>query len=188
VKIYTKTGDAGDTGLFGGQRVSKGDLRVWAYGEVDEANSYLGVIRSGLGSSPVPGLDLDGMLRRLQDDLMVAGSDLATPVTDAPDNTRVRRLESEHVARLEGWIDTQDATLPQMTSFILPGGALIGAQLILARTVVRRAERAAVVLVSSGQKIGEHVIPYLNRLSDLLFVLGRVANQNLGASEEPWGV
>lgn len=171
-KIYTRTGDDGTTGLSDFSRVSKNDARLDAYADCDEANAALGV---ALTCS-----DLDSriasVLRVVQNDLFDAGADLSTPVVDAPEYPPLR-IEQSYIERLEGWIDEFNAELADLTSFILPGGTPGAAHLHVARTVVRRAERAAWAAVEAYPETTS-VMPakYLNRLSDLLFVLGRVAN------------
>ncbi len=181
MKIYTRTGDDGTTGLFGGGRLPKHHIRIDAYGSVDEANSVLGMAvayaRAGADSSA-----LCATLERLQEDLFVLGADLATPL-DA--RASVPRVEPAHIAALETMIDRHDAELPALKTFILPGGGLAGATLHLARTVCRRAERLVVAL-AEHEDVNPHAAVYLNRLSDLLFVLARWANHRDGAGETPW--
>lgn len=178
-KIYTKTGDDGTTGLLGGRRLSKDDRRIDAYGTVDELNAVLGVARA-------LGLDggLDSLLAQFQDDLFAVGSALADPNPNGPFH---HALKSEHVNRLEETIDALERELPPLTQFILPGGAPAASQLHLARTVCRRAERLVVAVM---RQRGDHVAPelliYLNRLSDLLFVVARVVNQRAGVADVPW--
>ncbi len=178
MKIYTKTGDSGDTGLFGGGRVRKSGIRVEAYGTADELNSILGLVRAyGL---PQPA---DQWLVDIQNDLFCLGADLATPM-DAKSDWIVR-LEMAAVTRLEQVIDQIEAELPPLKSFILPGGAPPAATLHVARTVCRRAERITVQL-NDEQEISPTVLVYLNRLSDFLFVLARWVNVRLGQSETEW--
>lgn len=171
-KIYTRTGDDGTTGLSDFSRVSKNDPRLTAYADCDEANAAIGVaLTSG---------DLDErvarVLRIVQNDLFDAGADLSTPVAENPKYPPLR-IEQEYIDRLEGWIDEFNSEVPDLTSFILPGGTPGGAHLHVARTVARRAERSAWAAVEAFPETTS-VLPakYLNRLSDLLFVLGRVAN------------
>ena len=177
VKIYTKTGDAGQTSLLGGTRVSKADPRVDAYGEVDEANAAIGVVRA-LG---VPS-DIDAALDRIQRDLFALGATLADARTRhaTPDSKML--LGEADIERLEAWIDEGEASLPALRRFILPGGTPAGAALHLARTITRRAERRIVAL--------EHAEPiqitYINRLSDLLFVIARVVNHRASVFEAEW--
>ncbi|HRQ73101.1 MAG TPA: cob(I)yrinic acid a,c-diamide adenosyltransferase [Phycisphaerales bacterium] len=176
-KVYTKTGDDGTTGLVGGLRVSKADPRVEAYGTVDEANACIGlavVAADGAGAG-----DIADLLRSLQHDLFDAGADLATPVE--PGEGQSLRITPAQTERLERAIDSHNAGLPALTSFVLPGGSALAAALHVARTVVRRAERCAVALLAQEpMATSGEVMRYLNRLSDLLFVLGRVANARAG--------
>lgn len=177
-KIYTRRGDDGSTGLFGGPRVRKDDLRVSVYGDVDELNSVLGVAREELSG------DLRDLVVALQSDLFTLGSELATPdLSKAPKS--VPRISAEHVTRLEQQIDRLTAELPPQTHFVLPAGSRAGALLHLARTVCRRAERGAVSL-SRSEAVSPEALAYLNRLSDLLFTLARAANIRSGAPEVPW--
>ena len=179
MKIYTKTGDAGDTSLFDGTRVSKTDPRVVAYGEVDELQACLGLARAaGLGT------DLDELCVSLQRDLFALGARLADPSHTIA--TRVEKIviNDASVARLEGWIDRLDGELPALRHFILSGGNQAGAALHLARTVCRRAERA---VLSLGHDTVEPVVRvYVNRLSDLLFTMARAVNHRASQSETPW--
>jgi cob(I)alamin adenosyltransferase len=180
-RIYTRTGDAGSTRLATGATVSKADRRVEAYGAVDETNACLGLARvHTLGTG-----ELDAILARLQNELFDLGADLATPaVADEAPGSRLRILGSQ-VERLEREIDALNAELPELTSFILPGGGAAAAALHLARTVCRRAEREAVRLVEAGEPVSGPAMRYLNRLSDLLFVAARYANDK-GAAEVFW--
>lgn len=179
MKIYTKTGDAGETGLFGGGRVSKDDERVDAYGEVDELNATLGLARSL--SMPA---DLDALLQRIQDQLFTVGSVLATPLgTKAA--AHIPQIKPEWVETMEKAIDAFETELSPMTHFILPGGSQASSALHLARTVCRRAERRVVPLLREGKASGE-VGVFLNRLSDLLFVMARVANHRAGVPDVKW--
>ncbi len=184
MKIYTRTGDSGDTGLYGGQRVSKDDVRVESYGAVDEANAALGVAAAHLTDN-----ELCGLVARLQSELFVVGADLATPLArDGRDGTSiVPRIEEKHVAALEPLIDQYVAELAPLRNFILPGGDLGSAYLHLARTILRRAERRTVTLLHvNPTETNEAVIPYLNRLADLMFVLARIANHRAGVADVPW--
>ena len=180
--IYTKTGDDGTTGLVRGPRRQKFDLRVEAYGTVDETNAFIGQAR--LHTSTMPRIDM--LLSRIQNDLFDVGSDLATPGVDAPDaehpSLRVRPVQT---AFLEKQIDHFNADLEPLKSFILPGGTPLSAALHLARTVTRRAERITVELAATEADTSPETIRYLNRLSDLLFVLARVANNN-GTKDVLW--
>lgn len=179
MKIYTKTGDAGETSLFGGGRVSKDSVRVEAYGEVDELNAVLGLARSaGLPE------DLDALLHRLQEQLFTLGAVLATPVgTKAA--SYIPELKAEWVEAMEKAIDSFEAELPPMTHFILPGGSPGAGTLHVARTVCRRAERRVIRAMHEGEA-PQHAVVFLNRLSDLLFVMARVANKRAGVADVKW--
>lgn len=172
-KVYTKTGDGGQTSLVNGARVSKADLRVSAYGDVDELNSLLGVTRT----FPLDE-ELKALLGRLQNELFTLGADLATP-----SGTPVPRVDEEMVKSLEQEIDRYLEELEPLREFILPGGSQAGAMLHLARTVARRAERLVVAL-GAREEVNEQALRYLNRLSDLLFVLARAANRRAGTTEQ----
>lgn len=178
MKIYTKTGDGGETSLFGGTRVSKADARIDAYGCVDELNSSLGVVRS-LTPSP----ELEKILVELQNDLFVLGADLATPEGNA--TAAILRIGISDAERLERHIDSLEERLEPLKSFVLPGGCRLAAELHLARTVCRRTERLVVTL-ARAEPIGGAPVVYLNRLSDLLFVMARFANLQAGHPETPW--
>lgn len=179
MKIYTKKGDKGKTRLFNNECVAKDSLRVEAYGAIDELNSTLGFARAQRLSS-----EIDKALNELQYFLFVMGSDLATP-RDAKTGRKIPRLTESDVKRLERIIDKFDAKLPPLKQFILPGGSSSGASLHIARTVCRRAERIAVKL-SQKENIGDIPVKFLNRLSDLLFVLARAANYNQGIKDIAW--
>ena len=183
MRIYTRTGDAGDTGLFGGGRVPKNHPRVEAYGDVDELNAAIGFARSIEQMSRI-----DEVLVPIQRDLFAIGALLATP-----DREKMRqhlekaRVDEERIGQLERAIDDGDRELEPLRSFIVPGGTPKAAALHLARTVCRRAERRVVSLTDSGiEEIPQVVVIYLNRLSDLLFTLARVANRRAGAGEVTW--
>ena len=178
-KIYTRAGDDGSTGLGGGQRVPKDALRVETYGTVDELNSAIGVARAH-GLEP----ELDDELRRIQNELFNLGSDLCLPESDKASRA-VPRIESRHIEALEAGIDRRVAVLGPLANFILPGGAVGAAHLHLARTICRRAERLAVGLARE-EPVGEHVVAYLNRLSDALFVMARWENRHRGTSDPVW--
>ena len=178
-RIYTKTGDDGTTALFGGQRVTKDDLRIQSYGTVDELNAIVGIALTGSIRSP-----LREELNTIALDLFTLGADLATPLDPAPDY-EIPRITAEHVAVLERQIDAHDEILSELKNFILPGGSFEAAHLHMARTVCRRAERLVVAL-ARVEDIGEHVVAYLNRLSDYLFTAARRANHDLGVSDVPW--
>lgn len=176
MKIYTKTGDDGTTGLQGGRRVQKSDLRIIAYGAVDETNSCIGVALSENVDS-----DIKDVLRTIQNELFVAGSDLSNPDLKNQSN----RATEQMVESLEKNIDRFEAELSPLTNFILPGGHKVAAHLHMARTVARRAE-TGVVALSKSEQINPHCQKYLNRLSDLLFVLARVVNKRNGTSDIVW--
>ncbi|MBO9318367.1 MAG: cob(I)yrinic acid a,c-diamide adenosyltransferase [Chloroflexus sp.] len=176
MKIYTRTGDNGETGLFGGQRVRKDDLRVQAYGTVDECNAAIGVARAS-GSDPA----LDAVLAVVQNQLFVLGADLASP----DESPHIPRVTEEMTAFLEAQIDAMEAELTPLKQFILPGGTLMAAHLHLARTVCRRAERVTVTLAAE-ESVRAEILTYLNRLSDFLFVAARVANARAGLGDVPW--
>jgi cob(I)alamin adenosyltransferase len=180
-KIYTRTGDDGTTGLVRGGRRSKADLRVEAYGTVDETNAQIGVSRVFTESMP----KIDGLLARIQNDLFDLGSDLATPGEDEPGARASLRITAAQVDWLERMIDQFNEGLAPLKSFVLPGGTPLSAALHVARTVTRRAERLTVALMSVESDTNPEAVKYLNRLSDLLFVLGRVANSN-GARDVLW--
>ena len=181
MRIYTRTGDKGDTGLFGGGRVGKDDARVEAYGEVDELNAVLGLARS-IELMP----RIDEVLVPIQRDLFSLGALLATPEHEKMrQHLEKARIDEERIAQLERAIDAGEAELEPLRAFILPGGTPKAAALHVARTVCRRAERRVVAL-RRDVEIPELVVVYLNRLSDLLFVLARVANRRAGAGEVTW--
>jgi cob(I)alamin adenosyltransferase len=178
-RIYTKTGDDGTTGLFGGTRVHKDDLRIEAYGTVDELNAVLGIALTTDVPEPVR-QELVG----ISSTLFTLGADLATPL-DPPPTYAIPRITEQHVAQLEGYIDAHDAVLEPLKAFILPGGTPAAAHLHLARTVCRRAERCTVAL-ARREDIGNHVVHYLNRLSDYLFTAARAVNHVAGVADVPW--
>jgi len=179
-KIYTRTGDGGDTGLASGQRVSKSDPRVEAYGAVDELNAVIGIARLHSGQND----RIDAMLGRIQNELFDLGADLATP-HEPPPAWEALRIVASQVERLEAEIDWMNESLKALDSFILPGGSPLSAHLHLARTVARRAEREAVRLVETGAVVTPEALRYLNRLSDHLFVASRRANAN-GSDDVKW--
>lgn len=178
VKIYTRAGDDGSTGLLGPGRVSKSDPRVEAYGTVDELNAALGTVRA-----LDPGHWLESELDHVQGELFTLGAELAATAEQALAN--LARLSDAHVARLEGWIDRLEEDLAPLQNFILPGGTPLGAQLHLARTICRRAERRLVALAGT-QSVDPRLVRYLNRLGDLLFVMARWCNARAGAVETAW--
>ena len=176
-RIYTRTGDDGTTGLGSGARVKKYDLRVEAYGTVDETNSCLGIVRLHMQSLPA----LDVMLARIQNDLFDLGADLCTPLSSAPLPYEPLRIVSAQVERIECEIDELNGVLQPLKSFVLPGGAPAAAYLHLARTVCRRAERQMVELaMREGEHVGTAALHYVNRLSDFLFVASRFVNDRAG--------
>jgi cob(I)alamin adenosyltransferase len=178
-KVYTRTGDDGTTALGGGQRLSKDSPRIEAYGVVDELNSALGAaLALGLAT------DVTRRLARVQNELFHLGSDLCILEEDK-ERQPVPRMEERHVSRLEGWIDELGAQLPALENFILPGGTAGAAELHVARTIARRAERKVVAL-AHGEAVGEWTIRYLNRLSDLLFVMARFENRHHGVDDVLW--
>jgi len=180
VKIYTRTGDAGDTGLFDGTRVLKSDPRVSAYGEVDELNAWLGFVRTEAFADAA----IAGMLERIQRDLFGLGARLADPARKIADRVTKAAVTDEDISRLEGWIDALETEVPPLKRFILAGGSRTAAALHVARTVCRRAERG---IVGLGPDAVEPVLlVYMNRLSDLLFVMARVANRRAGSAETEW--
>jgi cob(I)alamin adenosyltransferase len=175
MKIYTRTGDTGETSLFGGTRVRKDDARIEAYGTIDELNSFLGVARASWPSS-----SLDGQFHAIQSDLFDIGAHLASPGTSrfaGPPDARVTSLEQS--------IDVMESELAPLKTFILPGGALAAAQLHVARTICRRAERLVVAL-NDDDEATKVSLTYLNRLSDFLFVAARFANHTQGVADVPW--
>jgi cob(I)alamin adenosyltransferase len=176
MKIYTKTGDAGETGLFGGPRVTKDHPRIEAFGTVDELNSHLGIVRTLPAAA-----EFDPLLRRIQSELFDLGAQLATP------GDSDERITPAHVETLERAIDTFESQIEPLKCFILPTGTPLAAELHVARTVCRRAERRVVTLAGRLETTTPaNAIEYLNRLGDLLFVLARVANRRDGVNDDPW--
>jgi cob(I)alamin adenosyltransferase len=171
MKIYTRTGDRGETSLFGGSRIAKDDPRIEAYGTIDELNSTIGVARASWPSSPI-----DPQLSLIQSDLFDIGARLAAPGSD-----RFAGVDPRRIAELERAIDAMESELQPLTNFIIPGGSLAAAQLHVARTVCRRAERRVVALEDTTATVA-----YLNRLSDYLFVAARTANRSQGVPDTPW--
>ena len=179
MKIYTKSGDEGETGLYGGPRVSKNHPRIEAYGTVDELNSVLGMARA----AKLPA-DVDGMVARIQDELFSVGAELATP---KPENAGLWMVGGPQIEAIENAIDHFEATLEPLRQFILPGGTPGAAALHLARTICRRAERGVVALAGiDGQTVSRDIMVYLNRVGDLLFVLARAANKQADTADIPW--
>lgn len=179
MKIYTRTGDSGDTGLFDGTRVAKSDPRVSAYGDIDELNAWLGLARaSGLDD------EISGMLEQVQRDLFALGARLADPSRKIAGRVTKAAVTADDIARLEGWIDALETGLPPLRRFILAGGSPAGAAVHVARTVCRRAERAMVGL--GADAFEPELLIYVNRLSDLLFVMARAVNHRAGVAETEW--
>lgn len=181
MKIYTKTGDKGDTGLIDGSRISKSDLRIIAYGVVDEANSHIGLIISNIEKNSIFD-DVKKILLNVQQDLFVLGAELANPNTLKDDNMLVKR---EMISTIEKYIDNFESELAPISNFILPGGSIESSLLHICRTVVRRAE-ISVVALAKEQKINQEILTYLNRISDLFFVLARVTNKRQKHNDIPW--
>lgn len=181
MKIYTKTGDGGQTSLYGGERVEKFSLHVEAYGAVDEANSAIGLARANLDNQEV-----DQLLAHLQNAMFDLGADLATRL-DSPYGQKLNRIEEKDVEQLETLIDRFESELEPLNHFIHPGGTTAAAALQLARAITRRAERE-VWRLAGEHNVNLAVARYLNRLSDLLFVLARVVNQRAGIEEAAWQV
>lgn len=178
MKIYTRTGDAGETSLFDGTRVAKNDVRVDAYGEIDELNAWLGVVRAARVDA-----DLDAELASIQRDLLALGARLADPRDKIAARVLKAALAESDVSRLEALIDRLEEELPPLRRFILTGGTQAGAFLHVARAVCRRAERRIVALHPAPDAVTLH---YVNRLSDLLFVMARAVNHRGGVAEEEW--
>jgi cob(I)alamin adenosyltransferase len=179
MKIYTKTGDAGTTGLFGGPRVAKDDPRICAYGTVDELNAVIGMARA-CELNP----NLDSILGTVQHHLFSIGAELATP---SPEEHGLKWSAGQHVVEMENWIDELEVTLKPLRNFILPGGSSQAAHLHLARTVCRRVERE-IVRFAHDPRVSDvsQIVIFLNRLSDLLFVMARMANHQVGVADVPW--
>ena len=180
MKIYTRTGDKGETGLFGGERVSKSNLRLNAYGSIDELNSFL-----GLAITEVTSKEIIDVLTDLQNKLFVLGADLAAPETEKNKKLKVTRLPESYIKDTEQAIDQFDAGLDELKNFILPGGSKGSALLHICRTISRRAEREVVAL-KNAEHIGENIIIFLNRLSDLFFVLSRFENKYSNIPDTKW--
>lgn len=186
-RVYTRTGDKGTTRLVGGSEVSKDDIRIESYGTVDELNTVIGLVRTFLAREPFSDADrarLDAPLAEVQNDLFDLGADLATPAADRWPT--MQRLGPADATRLEVWIDSFNDELEPLKEFVLPGGGVVGSFLHQARTVCRRAERIVVTLRSHADDVGDGGLIYLNRLSDLLFVLGRWAAKAGGVPEVMW--
>ena len=180
MKIYTKTGDKGETSLFGGERVWKDNLRIECYGTVDELNAVLGLVLTEIKNT-----EIIDVLNKIQNDLFILGSDLATPKKESGNQPKVPRVSFKHSETLEKQIDFFDSRLPELRNFILPGGSKGASMLHLARTVCRRAERL-VVNLTNEEKLSQEIVVYLNRLSDLLFVLSRFENFSSSIKDICW--
>jgi len=180
MKIYTKTGDNGETGLFGGERVSKNSKRLNAYGTIDELNSFI-----GLAVTEINSVEIKDILTDLQNKLFVVGSDLATPETEKNKKLKIIRTPQTYITGTEKIIDKFEDELDELKYFILPGGSKGAALLHVCRTICRRAEREVVALKSTEQ-IGENIVIFLNRLSDLFFVLSRFENKFSSISDTKW--
>lgn len=184
-KVYTRAGDRGTTRLVGGEERRKDDARIEAYGTVDELNATLGLARSfAADHTEETSADLDGILAELQDDLFNVGADLATP--EAVRWEGMHRVGDDEILRLEALIDRLNEKLPPLQEFVLPGGGKLGSALHLARTVCRRAERRSIAVADEQPELLHGAIRYLNRLSDLLFVMARTAARSLGQGEITW--
>ncbi len=187
VRIYTRTGDQGETSLFSGEKVSKHDLRVEAYGTVDELNSAIGWALMAVKAIQNDNIvHISAMLETLQRELFEVGADLATPPSKNANAYKILRIGDDEVKRLEKWIDKLDEALPTLRAFIMPGGTEAAARIHIARTVCRRAERIAVRAVHSAPNVNVGVVRYLNRLNDLLFVMARFANHCQGVMDVTW--
>ena len=180
MKIYTKTGDKGETGLFGGERVSKSTSRLNAYGTIDELNSFI-----GLAITDVRCDEIKNILINLQNKLFVVGSDLATPKIKKNKKLKITRTPDSYILEIEKTIDDFEAKLDELKNFILPGGSKGAALLHICRTISRRAEREIVVLKNTEQ-IGQNILIFLNRLSDLFFVLSRFENKHSNIPDTKW--
>jgi cob(I)alamin adenosyltransferase len=190
MKIYTGTGDKGDTGLIGGKRISKGDPRIIAYGSVDELNSHIGLALSILRLKDKDLFeDIINFLICVQNDLFVIGSDLADPKypseNEIQDQRKTPHVEKNMISHLEITIDKFEMQLDPINFFILPGGSIESSLLQISRSVTRRTE-TAIAILSKNEHINPHIIVYLNRLSDLLFVCGRLVNKRLGVKDIAW--
>ncbi len=184
MKLYTKSGDDGSTGLFGGGRVPKDDPRVEAYGTVDELNAALGLAAAAAAGAAPLMIRFRAIFAGIQSRLFDLGADLATPA-DSPHADKVARIDEGHVAEAEAWIDEIDAGNAEMTHFVLPGGSELAARLHVARTVCRRAERAIVTL-RARETVSGPALVYVNRIGDLLFAMARRANAAAGIPDVPW--
>jgi cob(I)alamin adenosyltransferase len=184
MKLYTRTGDDGTTGLFSGARVSKDHPRIEAYGTVDELNSLLGVVMCSCDPAHAFEARLYAILSAMQSRLFDIGADLATP-EGAKQQARIHRIDDADVAEAEGWIDEIDSANPPLRTFVMPAGTELAARLHVARTVCRRAERA-IISLGSIEPVGDPLLRYMNRLSDLFFAMARRANHERGMPDVPW--
>ena len=184
MKLYTRTGDDGTTGLFSGARVSKDHPRIEAYGTVDELNAVLGLVLSACEPGHRFEARLHSVVSALQSRLFDIGADLATP-EGAKQQARIHRIDDADVAEAEGWIDEFDGANPPLRTFVMPAGTELAARLHLARTVCRRAERT-IISLGSIEPVGEPLLRYMNRLSDLFFAMARRANHERGQPDVPW--
>ncbi len=184
MKLYTRTGDDGSTGLFSGARVGKDHPRIEAYGTVDEFNACIGLAMAACRPSDAFDARLLAIFTSMQSRLFDIGADLATP-HDAKNSSKVMRIEERHVVEAEAWIDEIDSANPPLNAFVMPSGCELSARLHVARTVCRRAER---LMVARGREepISEGALRYMNRLSDLLFAMARRANHAAGVGDIPW--
>jgi cob(I)alamin adenosyltransferase len=180
MKIYTKTGDKGETGLFGGERVPKNSLRIEAYGTIDELNSFI-----GLAITEVKSAEVKNLLEIIQNELFTVGSDLAAPYNETNEKNKISRVPEEFYINVEKAIDKFEAELQPLKNFILPGGIKSASLLHICRTICRRAERNVVAL-NNSVKIDDNIIIFLNRLSDLFFVLARYENHLAGIPDVKW--
>jgi cob(I)alamin adenosyltransferase len=180
MKIYTKTGDKGETGLFGGERVSKNSPRLEAYGTIDELNSFI-----GLAITEIKSKEIKLLLQKIQNQLFIVGSDLATPDTEKNKKLNITRTPENFYLEIESEIDKYEEKLESLKNFILPGGSKGSAHLHVCRSIARRAERHLVAL-NSTVKIGDNIVIFLNRISDLFFVLSRFENKVLNHPDNIW--
>lgn len=180
MKIYTKGGDKGETGLFGGKRIPKDSLRIEAYGTIDELNSFI-----GLAIYNVKNEEIKTLLKKIQNQLFDVGADLASPDDDKAEKHNIERTPSRFYLEMENSIDYFDSQLDELNNFILPGGSKSSALLHICRTITRRLERKVVAL-SKNEQVGENIIIYLNRLSDLFFVLSRIENKVSNIPDTIW--
>jgi cob(I)alamin adenosyltransferase len=184
MKLYTRTGDDGTTGLFSGARVSKDHPRIEAYGTVDELNAVLGMVRSACDQGHRFEARLSEIITGIQSRLFDIGADLATP-EGAKQQSKIHRIDDADVAEAETWIDEVDSANPPLRTFVMPAGTELAARLHLARTVCRRAERA-IISLGSIEPVGDPLLRYMNRLSDLFFAMARRANHERGQADVPW--